>query len=393
MLKTHPDNFFFENCLLCGQNSKLTAPSLTQSLLGTRDTREIFKLSELRFLLLRLAPLIQTLFRQARVELQLEVKKKKQWSLQNQKEPVVQVPHANLPPQILFATITPAFADIISHAAKVCNMPSHQHRWLNGSITGAISYLSDQQLWANGVTRTSKQRSYFFRQQWSHNKENWAKSEEKARYYNRSRWPSLVIIPDIVNNDMILSEIQKTGLPILGLVNSNCSSEIEYPLFAQDQSFASVHFFCHFLATLIAKEMTFWQHKAHIKKKSGSQKHLSKPFVSRRESFSQETEVMNSFFFNVFLPLQKRTRAQPLRKSFLGKHPRKNKEVVAKLTANEAEIDFQFEPFFAIWAKKEARKKKVGGKKLSTWKWEGRELKREKKSQDQNKKRSNQTGS
>lgn len=64
-----------------------------------------------------------------------------------------------------------------------------------------------------------------------------------------------MIIPDIVNNGMILSEIQKVGLPVLGLVNSDCSVEIDYPIFAQDQTFSSIHFFCHFLATLIAKEM------------------------------------------------------------------------------------------------------------------------------------------
>ncbi len=54
---------------------------------------------------------------------------------------------------------------------------------------------------------------------------------------------------------MILTEIKKVGLPVIGLVNSDCPFEIEYPLFAQEQSFANVHFLCHFLATLLAKEM------------------------------------------------------------------------------------------------------------------------------------------
>jgi len=66
---------------------------------------------------------------------------------------------------------------------------------------------------------------------------------------------------------MILSEIKKIGIPIIGLVNSDCSLEIDYPIFAQNQTHASVYFFCHFLATLIAKEMAYTQHKHYVLQK------------------------------------------------------------------------------------------------------------------------------
>ena len=66
---------------------------------------------------------------------------------------------------------------------------------------------------------------------------------------------------------MILQETQKVGLPVIGLVNSHCRNEIDYPIFAQDQTFQSVYFFCHFLATLIAKEMVYIQHKRYTLQK------------------------------------------------------------------------------------------------------------------------------
>jgi hypothetical protein len=67
---------------------------------------------------------------------------------------------------------------------------------------------------------------------------------------------------------MILKEARTVGLPVIGLVNSNCLVEIDYPIFAQDQTLQSVHFFCHFLAILIAKETVFVQHKRYTLQKA-----------------------------------------------------------------------------------------------------------------------------
>ena len=67
---------------------------------------------------------------------------------------------------------------------------------------------------------------------------------------------------------MIVREAKKINLPVVGMVNSHCSVEIDYPIFAQDQTIESVHFFCYFLATLIAKENLYLQHKRYILQKT-----------------------------------------------------------------------------------------------------------------------------
>jgi hypothetical protein len=95
-------------------------------------------------------PLIHILFQNPRVNSRFELKSskieslpQKPFSFQKKKFPKKGVsfsfPHKNLPPQILFATTTEAFADIIFQAASICNMPCHKKRWINGSITAAIS--------------------------------------------------------------------------------------------------------------------------------------------------------------------------------------------------------------------------------------------------------------
>ena len=313
-----------ENCLTFGQHSRLTSKRITKYLLGTRGSIEIFKLYELRYLLLRIYPLIHTLFQNSRAKLQLafgkvkkaESKKRPLFAMKDKflkKQPLFHVKQKNLPIQVLFASTTPALATLISEAAQICNMPSHQNRWLSGSITGALAYLFDNKFWSSPLNDTQEEVSYFFRKHWSQNKENWAKSKERARYFNRSRWPSLIVIPDISNNSMILAEIKKIGLPVIGLVNSDCRFEIEYPIFAQDQSFSSIHFFCHFLATLIAKELVYWQHKAYIKKRLMVKKKL--PLVSLRLKKSFQQLVMqrkfkayhkNPYFLKSLLPTLKK---------------------------------------------------------------------------------------
>jgi len=154
--------------------------------------------------------------------------------------------HKNLPPQILFATTTEMFSDIISQAANICNMPHHTKRWVNGTITAAIWNIYTKDFWHYTSDSMHKDVFSHFDKSWHQNKENSEKTKEKKKYYGRSRWPSLVVIPDISNNQMILSEIAKIGIPVMGLVNSHCTLEIDYPVFAQDQTISSVYFFVIF---------------------------------------------------------------------------------------------------------------------------------------------------
>ena len=73
--------------------------------------------------------------------------------------------------------------------------------------------------------------------------------------------PALAIIPDITNNDMILRETIAKTIPVIGLVNSDESTKIAYPIFGNSDSVQIVHFFCNFLAVLIAKTFVQVEYK------------------------------------------------------------------------------------------------------------------------------------
>ena len=131
-----------ENCLTFGQDSRFTSKKITRYLLGTRITTEIFKLYELRSLLLKIYPLIHNLFYNPRVNPKLRTKKigningldskinlsnkRHQFAFRFKSFRIYQM--KNLPPQILFATVTPAFAEIIQSAARICHMPVQKNR-------------------------------------------------------------------------------------------------------------------------------------------------------------------------------------------------------------------------------------------------------------------------
>jgi ribosomal protein S2 len=281
------DKLVVDNCLTFGQNPKLTNKKFTKYIFGTRGSLEVFNFYELRHLLLKVYPLIQSLFYKTRRNhdpmdkfIPSKKKEKKKKDLYLKKNPytihrikkdrfsVTEI-HKIIPPQILFASITPIFASILESAATTCQMPWHQNRWLSGAITAAISYLTDKQKWNFCFDPSHSKASIEFTQKYSFNKENIESIKEKTRFHALSRWPSLVIIPDVANNPMIVSEAKKIGVPVMGLVNSACQLDIDYPIFAQDTSIHTVHFFCHFVAALIAKEMIQIQHKLFATRKTG----------------------------------------------------------------------------------------------------------------------------
>jgi ribosomal protein S2 len=308
----------------------LTSQKTAKYLLGTRETLEVFKMYELRYLLLKIYPLIHNIFHNSRGNPKVKFKNlwmpnlpSQQKLLSSQKIDTFNLQNSwpfkqrsffvfqrkQIMPQILFASVTPNLSEIIYTAAQLCNMPSHKNRWLNGSITAAISYASDKQLWQYLQDLTQEKTSATILAKWGQNKENNEKSNEKFNYYSKSRWPSLLIIPDISKNNMILKEAGKVGLPVMGLVNSNCPVEIDYPIFAQDETLQNIHFFCHFLATSIAKETIFCQHKYYTLQKSldkKSQKKMAKKMEQNITFQKIKNLWKKNFAFKTVKPWQKR---------------------------------------------------------------------------------------
>ena len=275
-----------ENCLSFGRNPKLNNRKITHYISGTRQKVDIFNLYEMRYLLLKVYPLIHNLFLQQRIN----VKKKKKRIFEKKSDfpnlaqklpkqlqkwedfrnvktkfnkPLLEAARPFLP-KILFATTTELYSSIVASAAAKCHMPFHINRWLSGTITAASSYIDDFEQWSFLTNDLHKENNNFIQEKFFKRKKDISQQTNQLRKYQLGRKPSLIIIPDVSNNEMIIKETNILGIPVLGIVNSNCQSEIAYPIFANDFSIYSIHFFCHFLSSLITKEIVKNKHKLHI---------------------------------------------------------------------------------------------------------------------------------
>lgn len=275
-----------DNCLSFGRSPILNNRKITHYISGTRQKVDIFNLYEMRYLLLKVYPLIHNLFLQQR----LNVKKKKKlffekkFDFQNTSQKLPKQLQKwedfrnfktkfNKPlkgtlrpllPKILFATTTEMYSSIVASAAAKCHMPFHVNRWLSGTITASASYLDDFEKWSFLTNDMHKDIFSNIQKQFFKRKKNIAQQADQTRKYQLGRKPSLIIIPDVSNNEMIIKETNAFGIPVLGIVSSNCNNEIAYPIFANDLSVYSIHFFCHFLSALITKEIVKNKHKFYI---------------------------------------------------------------------------------------------------------------------------------
>lgn len=294
-VKTNANNkilnqLIYANCLSFGRSPKLNNRKINHYLFGTRQKFDIFKLYEMRYLLLKVYPIIHNLFLQER----LNQNKKKKWffnkdfDFQTKNLPQVfrNLKNFNdlkdkfnktlkkkvartLPPKILFATTTHLYSEIVVSAAKKCRMPFHINRWLSGAVTATSYSKNDEKNWSFLLNTPEEiNTAGAFQKKFFKHKKNLELQKNKFLKAQLKTKPTLIIIPDIANNAPILKETNTVGIPALGLVNSHCHLEIAYPIFANDLSLYSVHFFCHFLSTLILKEFVKQKHKVHASRKN-----------------------------------------------------------------------------------------------------------------------------
>ena len=316
------------NCLPLGKQAKFTSKNVAQYLLGSRNDYNLFKFNEIKHLLLKFTPLIETLFR-AKLVLKAKVgvvqktrygkptppkdpERYKEWyermkNVRMSRRDTVfyyKTVENKRPVKILFASINPTYDKIIKDAAIMCQMTAHTNRWLCGSITANSTPLSNKlkvrKEWYNFSGKSKVERQ--FEDVFSSNKEA---KEQRYKWHQKnmlSQRPALAIIPDISNNDMILRETFAKDIPVIGLVNSDESTKIAYPIFGNSSSVQVVHFFCSFLSLLIAKafiQQEYKQASHRILNRTRAYLDLSKKTVntSSVDTFSKREIILNQQIF------------------------------------------------------------------------------------------------
>lgn len=172
------DKIIKQKYLHLGQNTKLTSQSLCRHILCSRKDIEIFDDYSTKLSFIKLFNIFKKL----------------------------QTIKSNRQLTVLFCSTNKIYGGILKNAAKSCDMPHKIHRWLGGTLTGAISL------------------------------------DVK---------PDFLFIPDVKDNALIIKEAKIMGIPIIGIVNSSCNIKIDYPIFGNDSNIKIVLRLTQLVAALV----------------------------------------------------------------------------------------------------------------------------------------------
>lgn len=257
------DRLVSENCLLLGKKSlEKKNNEKNHFVFGGRGDIEILNKTKIKFLLYKLYPLISGFYRT---------------KLKNDDV------------KFFFASTNTLYSKIIANAAIQCGMPYYTGRWLCGSIAGIIQNGGLNRVFNVKKTREESYIEFFYQKKFKQ-----AVDIKKNQFAAKNRWASLAIIPDVQNNAMILRELENAYIPTTGIINTNSTHTVTYPVFGNDSSLHSVSFFCNLLSKIISSEKSLFSLKKKYQQQLGHKKRNSKSnliivkhnggyFISRRK--------------------------------------------------------------------------------------------------------------
>jgi small subunit ribosomal protein S2 len=214
--------FLLKTQLNLGNNKCYTNPKVHSKLLGSRHMHEIFSLQKVRFNLLNLYPVIKSM--------------------------------AANKTQFIFASINPEMGGILKEAATLCNMLVTVDRWYGGFLTSALlkETVYDDETINPTFTEIIETTDVSSVESLTYVPHMFNLAEALK---NKPIYPTVIFIPDVNNNKIILKEAHNLGFPIIAIVNSNYQpyKEITYPIYGNDSSLKFVKFTTFLLAFLITK--------------------------------------------------------------------------------------------------------------------------------------------
>lgn len=219
---------------------------LTRYIKCTRDNTIIFDTEAMKKQILQVKTFIKEIGKKYRKK---KVKKKKPYPghilIREKKGKVLKV---------LFATTTNRLKDIVTEAAKNCNMPFSVTKWIGGDLTARFKEKGWEYL--NTTKEKSLRKNYV-----EAYKKSRLETKKKIKQLKKQQKPDVIVIPDVKNNKMIWKEAKISGIPIIGVVNSDCKLDIEYPILGNDASIDFIYWVCNLISKLIVQEINCKQYR------------------------------------------------------------------------------------------------------------------------------------
>lgn len=138
---------------------------------------------------------------------------------------------------------------------------------LNNMLTSSpalnIFFFSINYSYESFLTEFSKESIISLCEKWRPNSIKTKRNHLYSWYENEQT--SIIYIPDIYNNTIIITEARRSCIPIISLINVHKPISVDYPIFCNIYSFHIVLWFSKYLIRVIQKETNFFrnQHKKY----------------------------------------------------------------------------------------------------------------------------------
>ena len=159
---------------------------------------------------------------------------------------------------VLFVGTKRQASDLIEKYAISCNQFFINKRWLGGILTNWNTI-------QNSIKRLKKIEDILENQSQSYTKKELLKFENTAEKLNKSiggikdlnSRPDLLFIIDTNKEFLAIKEANKSGIPIVAIVDSNSNPEgIDFPIPGNDDAIRSIEFYCNAVSETIKNNKT-----------------------------------------------------------------------------------------------------------------------------------------
>lgn len=145
--------------------------------------------------------------------------------------------------KILFVGTKKQLHDVVSGAAKTCQMPYVVDRWLGGTFTNFRVIRNRAKYLKDGQAKMEKgEFSMYTKLERSKKAEELEKLERKmGGIKDMLELPGALLVTDISEDLVAVKEARKVGIPVIALADTNCNPDLaDYPIPANDDAISSV---------------------------------------------------------------------------------------------------------------------------------------------------------
>lgn len=191
--------------------------------------------------------------------------------------------------KILFVGTKFAARDIIKEEATRCGMPYVNYRWLGGMLTNYKTIR--QSIRRLKEIETKAQDQEYLAKLTKKEGLNLMREKDKLTVVlegikHMGGLPDALFVIDVGNEKIAIAEAQRLGIPVVGVVDTNCSPEgIDYVIPGNDDALRSIRFYCQTIADLVIEKRGLPE---FVDEEAEEKPLVTKKVVAKKKAAAQE---------------------------------------------------------------------------------------------------------